>query len=50
MQIIDFGVSKLQSATNIAKTIAGTPIYSAPEVLAPNGNGYTDKCDIYSVN
>ncbi|CAD8177761.1 unnamed protein product [Paramecium octaurelia] len=49
VKIIDFGVSKIQQPSNLAKTVAGTPIYSAPEVLESTGKGYTNKCDIYSL-
>ncbi|CAK63407.1 unnamed protein product (macronuclear) [Paramecium tetraurelia] len=49
VKIIDFGVSKIQYPQSLAKTVAGTPIYSAPEVLEPTGKGYTNKCDIYSL-
>ncbi|CAD8107479.1 unnamed protein product [Paramecium primaurelia] len=49
IKIIDFGVSKMNQTKGLANTIAGTPIYSAPEVLEPTGKGYTNKCDIYSL-
>ncbi|CAD8099991.1 unnamed protein product [Paramecium sonneborni] len=49
VKIIDFGVSKLHNPNELAITVAGTPIYSAPEVLTLTGKGYTDKCDIYSL-
>lgn len=32
-QIIDFGVGKIIANSDIAVTVAGTPIFSAPEVI-----------------
>ncbi|CAD8095095.1 unnamed protein product [Paramecium sonneborni] len=49
IKIIDFGVSKINTNQELATTLAGTPIYSAPEVLTLTGKGYTNQCDIYSL-
>ncbi|CAK59423.1 unnamed protein product (macronuclear) [Paramecium tetraurelia] len=46
-KIIDFGVGKIIADQNLAVTVAGTPIFSAPEVI--DGKQYDYQCDIFSV-
>ena len=46
VKLIDFGISKLITAADPAKTLIGTPGYLAPEVLL--GRPYTDACDVWS--
>mmetsp|Transcript_28162 Transcript_28162/g.65145 ORF Transcript_28162/g.65145 Transcript_28162/m.65145 type:complete len:521 (+) Transcript_28162:165-1727(+) len=46
LKIIDFGLSRHDSQTNIMKTKVGTPYYVAPEVLKRE---YTKSCDIWSI-
>ena len=49
-KIGDFGISRQVSDATQAKTVAGTPLYMAPEVYSdPFGMGYGLKCDIYSL-
>ena len=44
----DFGFCKLlNSQTAMTKTIVGSPIYMAPEIL--RGKPYTSKADIWSL-
>ncbi|XP_060565586.1 uncharacterized protein LOC132724672 [Ruditapes philippinarum] len=44
----DFGIARiLQTATDLAMTQCGTPMYMSPEVFA--GIPYSDKTDIYSL-
>ncbi len=49
-KIGDFGISRQVSDATQAQTVAGTPLYMAPEVYSdPFGMGYGLKCDIYSL-
>ena len=46
LKLIDFGLSQRTEGDNKLKTIAGTPYYTAPEVL----DGHYDyKCDMWSL-
>ena len=48
IKIGDFGVARqLASRADLARTVAGTPIYMSPEVL--NREPYTKKADIWSL-
>ncbi|XP_055295026.1 ovarian-specific serine/threonine-protein kinase Lok [Sitodiplosis mosellana] len=50
LKISDFGLSKLVKNNSVLKTLCGTPLYVAPEVLLTNGKGeYTEKVDIWSL-
>jgi len=49
-KIGDFGVARKLSETSRARTVTGTPLYMAPEVLKdPMGTGYDHRADIYSL-
>lgn len=46
----DFGIARQVSETMLAKTVAGTPAYMAPEVYRdPFGHGYDHQADLYSL-
>ena len=47
LKMIDFGTSKILSATDYTSTIIGTPHYIAPEIL--QGRGYSLSCDFWSL-
>lgn len=47
IKLIDFGLSKQQTASQKLKTIAGTPYYMAPEIL--ENQNYDSKIDIWSL-
>lgn len=50
IKITDFGLSKLTQNNSVLRTLCGTPLYVAPEVLLTNGRGvYTEKVDIWSL-
>jgi serine/threonine-protein kinase Chk2 len=50
IKVSDFGLSKFVNSQCIMKTLCGTPLYVAPEVLATKGLGsYTKKVDIWSL-
>lgn len=50
VKISDFGLSKLIQNNSVLRTLCGTPLYVAPEVLLTNGRGvYTEKVDIWSL-
>lgn len=50
LKISDFGLSKLIKNNSVLKTLCGTPLYVAPEVLLTEGRGeYTEKVDIWSL-
>ena len=46
VKLIDFGVAKIFSLNVNHKTIAGSSIYMAPEVLRAN---YNESCDLWSI-
>lgn len=46
LKLIDFGLSKQQNDSQKLKTIAGTPYYMAPELIAGN---YNEKVDTWSL-
>jgi len=48
IKIADFGFCKhLKQRSDMAKTIVGSPIYMAPEILG--GKKYTSSADIWSI-
>jgi calcium-dependent protein kinase len=47
VKIIDFGLARRFVTGEMIKTVVGSPVYVAPEVL--NGKGYGSQCDIWSV-
>jgi serine/threonine protein kinase len=50
-KIADFGMSKIIEKTMATmKTVAGTPVYQAPETFETENEGYTSKSDIYSAS
>lgn len=50
LKISDFGLSKLVRNNSVLRTLCGTPLYVAPEVLVTDGKGeYTEKVDIWSL-
>ena len=46
IRLIDFGLSKIKGKSNSMQTMAGTPLYMAPDVI--NGN-YGPPADIWSL-
>ena len=49
-KIGDFGIARQVSETSQAQTVAGTPLYMAPEVYRdPFGKGYGSRADIYAL-
>lgn len=50
LKVSDFGLSKSVSPDSVMRTLCGTPLYVAPEVLLTGGKGsYTNKVDIWSM-
>jgi serine/threonine protein kinase len=50
-KIADFGLAKIVEKTMATmRTVAGTPIYQAPETFETDDRGYTSQSDIYSVS
>ncbi|PVV04435.1 hypothetical protein BB560_001071 [Smittium megazygosporum] len=50
IQLADFGLSKIVEDQSFMKTLCGTPMYVAPEIIASRGkNEYTNKVDIWSL-
>ncbi|KAJ6253176.1 serine/threonine-protein kinase fhke-related [Anaeramoeba flamelloides] len=49
IKITDFGLSKMLHTHTILKTLCGTPLYIAPEVLSSGIFGYSQKVDIWSL-
>uniref|UniRef100_A0A182NBU3 non-specific serine/threonine protein kinase n=1 Tax=Anopheles dirus TaxID=7168 RepID=A0A182NBU3_9DIPT len=50
LKVTDFGLSKFVRKNSVMRTICGTSLYVAPEVLKSNGRGsYTRKVDIWSM-
>lgn len=47
--ICDFGVSKILNSKSKLKTLSGTPLYMAPEVVASSDSGYDCRCDVWSM-
>jgi serine/threonine-protein kinase ULK/ATG1 len=48
IKVADFGFCKLlKQRSKMTKTIVGSPIYMAPEILA--GRRYNNKADIWSI-
>lgn len=50
LKVSDFGLSKAVNNDSVMRTLCGTPLYVAPEVLLTGGRGsYTKKVDIWSL-
>uniref|UniRef100_A0A1B6DMK8 non-specific serine/threonine protein kinase n=1 Tax=Clastoptera arizonana TaxID=38151 RepID=A0A1B6DMK8_9HEMI len=50
IKIADFGLSKIKTSASDLRSIVGTPLYVAPEILLTNGHGnYDHKVDIWSL-
>lgn len=50
LKVSDFGLSKFVQTDSVMRTLCGTPLYVAPEVLMTGGRGtYTSKVDIWSL-
>lgn len=50
LKVSDFGLSKFVNNDSVLKTLCGTPLYVAPEILLNSGRGsYTKKVDIWSL-
>lgn len=50
MKISDFGLSKIIADNSQLKTVCGTMLYVAPEILMTGGKGsYTEKVDLWSL-
>ncbi|XP_030376882.1 ovarian-specific serine/threonine-protein kinase Lok isoform X2 [Scaptodrosophila lebanonensis] len=50
LKVSDFGMSKFVQNDSVMRTLCGTPLYVAPEVLITGGRGaYTKKVDIWSL-
>lgn len=50
VKVSDFGLSKFVQKDSVMRTLCGTPLYVAPEVLLTGGRGaYTQKVDIWSL-
>nr|XP_029714683.1 ovarian-specific serine/threonine-protein kinase Lok isoform X2 [Aedes albopictus] len=50
LKVSDFGLSKFVQKDSVLRTLCGTPLYVAPEVLLTGGRGsYTRKVDIWSL-
>ena len=46
VQVCDFGLSRVRYATLVNSRLAGTPAWTAPEVL--RSEGYNEKSDVFS--
>ncbi|XP_017840566.2 ovarian-specific serine/threonine-protein kinase Lok isoform X1 [Drosophila busckii] len=50
LKVSDFGLSKFVHKGSVMRTLCGTPLYVAPEVLITGGrDSYTQKVDIWSL-
>lgn len=50
LKVSDFGLSKFVRKNSVMRTLCGTPLYVAPEVLKTSGKGaYTRKVDIWGL-
>ncbi|EDW80378.1 uncharacterized protein Dwil_GK18729, isoform A [Drosophila willistoni] len=50
LKVSDFGLSKFVQKDSVMRTLCGTPLYVAPEVLSTGGRAaYTKKVDIWSL-
>uniref|UniRef100_A0A1B6I5R0 Protein kinase domain-containing protein n=2 Tax=Homalodisca TaxID=139475 RepID=A0A1B6I5R0_9HEMI len=50
VKVSDFGLSKLIDTNTDLKTMCGTPVYTAPEILMTQGTGfYTHQVDVWSL-
>lgn len=50
MKLTDFGLSKFVGEESFMKTMCGTPLYVAPEVLLAEGrNSYGPQVDVWSL-
>lgn len=49
IKITDFGLSKMIHNNSVLRTVCGTPVFVAPEVLYRASNGYNNKVDLWSL-
>ena len=49
LKITDFGLSRLVAEQSLMRTICGTPMYIAPEILNAHETGYTRAVDVWSL-
>ncbi|XP_014205115.1 serine/threonine-protein kinase Chk2 isoform X2 [Copidosoma floridanum] len=50
VKVSDFGLSKFVDSQTMMKTLCGTPMYVAPEILITGGKGsYSSKVDVWSL-
>uniref|UniRef100_A0A2M4CYG6 Serine/threonine-protein kinase chk2 (Cds1) n=1 Tax=Anopheles darlingi TaxID=43151 RepID=A0A2M4CYG6_ANODA len=50
LKVSDFGLSRFVGKNSVMRTLCGTPMYVAPEVLLTRGSGsYTPKVDIWGL-
>lgn len=50
VKISDFGLSKFFNSVSVLKTLCGTPLYVAPEILETKGRGvYSNVVDVWSL-
>lgn len=48
LKITDFGLSKILTPSTVMKTLCGTKMYAAPEILS-GGGSYTGQVDVWSM-
>ena len=49
IKFIDFGLSKIKTDIDLNKTVLGSPLYMAPEILLNDDNILIDKTEIWSL-
>lgn len=48
IKICDFGLAKNNENNNLCKTVCGSPLYMAPEMIKNNNTLYNDQIDLWS--